>query len=66
MTNIVTLKTLCAEIKVEPRVARQKLRIASKDAKTHPELAKAHKPRHPWQWLKGSSGEKEARTALSA
>lgn len=33
-------------------------------AKANPELAKARKPRTPWQWLKGSAAEKEARRAL--
>lgn len=65
MTDIVTLKMLCAEIKVDPRVGRQKLRLAIKDAKTHPELAKAHKPRTPWQWIKDSNAEKEARAVIS-
>ena len=32
--------------------------------KAHPELAKARKPRTPWQWVKGSAAEKSARTVL--
>lgn len=35
------------------------------DLKKHPELAKLHKPRAPWSWVKGSPGEKEARATLA-
>ncbi len=65
MTNIMTLKTLCNELKINPREAREQLRAAISDAKENPELAKARKPRTPWQWVKGSAAEKEARKALS-
>ncbi|MEP4989577.1 MAG: hypothetical protein ABJV68_18090 [Paracoccaceae bacterium] len=65
MADIVTLKALCEELKIDPREAREKLRAAVSDAKTNPELAKARKPRTPWQWVKGSSAEKEARKVLS-
>jgi hypothetical protein len=34
------------------------------DAKKNPELAKMRKPRTPWQWVKGSAAEKEARSVL--
>ena len=44
--------------------ARERLRAAASDAKANPELAKARKPRTPWQWVKGSAAEKEARRAL--
>jgi len=57
---------ICAELKIEPRVAREKLRAAIREPKKYPNLAKAHKPRQPWQWAKGSPAEKEARSALSA
>ncbi|MCD7059118.1 hypothetical protein [Pelagibacterium xiamenense] len=62
--EIVTLKQLCAELKVDPRDARERLRAAARDAKKNPELAKMHKPRTPWQWAKGSAAEKEARQAF--
>ena len=62
----VSLKAICAEMKVDPRIAREKLRIAVRDAKKFPELAKAHKPRSAWDWPKGSAAEKEARLALAA
>jgi len=65
MSDIITLKALCAELKIDPREAREKLRAAVSDAKANPELAKARQPRTPWQWVKGSVGEKEARKALS-
>jgi len=45
---------------------REKLRIAVREAKKYPELAKAHKPRSAWEWPKGSLAEKEARAALTA
>ena len=59
--EIITLKALCAELKIDPKEARERLRGAVRDQKEHPELAKSHKPRAPWQWLKGSAGEKEVR-----
>lgn len=64
MADIVTLKALCEELKIAPREAREKLRSAVKDAKINPELAKARKPRTPWQWVKGSAGHKEALALL--
>ncbi len=66
MSDIVTLKALCAELKIDAREAREKLRAAVSDAKANPELAKARKPRTPWQWVKGSAAEKEARKVLSS
>lgn len=59
--EIITLKTLCDELKLDPREARERLRDAVRDPKKYPELVKSHKPRAPWQWIKGSAGEKEAR-----
>lgn len=64
MPDIITLKTLCKELKIDPREARERLRAAVTDAKTNPELAKARKPRTPWQWVKGSAGHKEAVATL--
>jgi hypothetical protein len=61
----VSLKAICAESKLDPRVAREKLRLAVRDAKKYPELAKAHKSRSAWEWAKGSPAEKEARAALT-
>lgn len=66
MTDTVTLKAICEELKIDPREARERLRAAASDAKANPELAKAHKPRTPWQWVKGSVAEKEARKVLSS
>lgn len=66
MSDIVTLKALCKELKIDPREAREKLRAAVSDAKANPELAKAHKPRSAWQWIKGSAGENNARQVLKA
>ena len=64
MADIVTLKDLCEELKLDPREARERLRAAASDAKANPELAKARKPRTPWQWVKRSAAEKEARRVL--
>jgi hypothetical protein len=65
MTDIITLKQICTELKLDPREARERLRAAARDAKKHPELAKTHKARAPWSWAKGSAGEKEARVAVT-
>ena len=65
MTDIVTLKNLCGELKIDPREARERLRAAARDAKANPELAKARKPRTPWQWVKGSEVEKLAREVIA-
>ncbi len=64
--EIITLKALCAELKIDPKEARERLRDAVRDPKKYPELAKSHKPRSPWQWLKGSAAEKETRLILAA
>lgn len=66
MTDTVTLKAICDEFKIDPREARERLRAAVGDAKTNPELAKARKPRTPWQWVKESAAEKQARKVLSS
>jgi hypothetical protein len=47
-----TLKGICAEMKIDPRVAREKLRTAIREPKKYPNLAKAHKPRQPWHGLR--------------
>lgn len=64
MSDIITLKALCEELKIDTREARDKLRAAVSDAKTNPELAKSRKPRAPWQWVRGSAAEKQARRSL--
>lgn len=65
MSDIITLKALCEELKIDPREARERLRAAVTDAKANPELANSHKPRTPWQWVKGSEVEKLAREAIT-
>ncbi len=64
--EMVTLKQLCTELKVDPREARERLRLAVRDVKKNPELAKSHKPGHTWEWPKNSAALKEARAVLSA
>jgi hypothetical protein len=63
--ELVTLKQLCAELKIDPREARERLRLAVRDSKKNPELAKSHKSGHGWEWQKNSTALKEARAALS-
>lgn len=63
--EIITLKALCVELKITPKEARERLRDAVRDPKKYPELAKSHKPRAPWQWLKESTAGSEARNAVS-
>jgi hypothetical protein len=65
-TEPMTLKGICGELKIDPRVAREKLRAAIREPKKYPNLSKAHKPRQPWAWAKGSPADKEARAALIA
>ena len=57
-------QALCVELKVDPREARDRLRLAVRDTKKNPELAKSHKPGHTWEWPKNSAGLTEARAAL--
>ena len=64
MADIITLKALCQELKIDPREARERLRVAVSDATANPELAKERKPRTPWQWVKGSPAEKLARKVI--
>ena len=54
-TEMISLKQLCAELKVDPREARERLRLAVRDAKNSPELAKSHKPGRTWEWPKNSA-----------
>ena len=63
--EMVTLKLLCAELKIDPREARERLRLAVRDAKRNPELAKSHKSGHAWEWPKSALALQEARAALS-
>ena len=60
----VSLKAICTEMKLDPRLAREKLRVAVRDAKKFPDLAKARKPRTAWECPKGSPAEQQARAAL--
>jgi len=62
--GVVTLSSLCAGLKHDPKLARAKLRAAAKDVKTFPALAK-HAPRKCWEWERGSPAIAEARKVLS-
>ena len=64
--EMIALKQLCTEMKVDPREAREKLRLAVRDTKKNRELAKSHKPGQAWEWQKSSPALKEVRAALTA
>jgi hypothetical protein len=66
VTDTVSFKAICTELKLDPRLAREKLRIAVREAKKFPELAKAHKPRSAWEWPRGSEAEQQAMVALTS
>jgi hypothetical protein len=52
-TETITIQVLCDELHIAPRIAREKLRIAVREPKKYPDLAKTHKPREAWSWAKG-------------
>ncbi|WP_227512164.1 hypothetical protein [Tritonibacter mobilis] len=54
------IETICDELNIAPRGARERLRATASSAKANPELAKARKPRTQWQWVKGATAYKEA------
>lgn len=62
----ITLKQICKEHKLCPRLSRMLLREAAKDEKKYPNLAKHHKPRSAWIWEKGSKTHDEALNALKS
>lgn len=64
--EMISLKQLCTELKVNPREARERLRLAVRDTKKNPELAKSHKPGQAWEWPKSSPALKEVRVVLSS
>lgn len=66
VVELVTLKQLCTELKIDRREARERLRLAKRDSKKHPELAKSHRPGHAWEWPKNSPAVKEVRAVLTA
>jgi hypothetical protein len=55
-TEMVTLKTICAEMKIDPTEARVKLRAAGKKLR--------HAQGQPWTWSKGSPVIKEVKAIL--
>ena len=65
MSDITTLKSLCDELKVNPKMARKRLRAAMQRPDDFPALIKSHKPRGSWQWIRASDSELQARTAVS-
>jgi len=64
--EMITLKQLCTELKIPTREARERLRLAVRDTKKNPELAKSHKPGNAWEWPKNSPALKEVRAALTS
>ena len=61
---IITLETVCAEIGIDPREGRKRLRYAVKDAKAYPQLAANHVGGGAWEWPEGSPQLVEAKKAL--
>ena len=60
-TDVVTLSSICKELKVEPTIARAKLRAV--DPKEYPAIAK-HKHGTSWEWKKGDAAIKEVKALL--
>lgn len=60
----VTLKQICKEMQLDPRLARMLLREAAKDKKRYPHLSENRGVRAPWSWPQGSKGLNEALAAL--
>ena len=66
MSDTITLKALCEELKVDPKAARKLLRLALRKPQKFPELVKSHQHRGSWQWQAGSNAGKEARLVLES
>jgi hypothetical protein len=64
MSDITTLKTLCDELKVDPKIARKRLRTAIEQVDQYPDLVKSHKHRGSWKWKTGDEAEQQARTVV--
>lgn len=64
LPKTISLKEICKEHKLCPRVSRMLLREAAKDEKKNPNLAKHHKPRTAWIWTQGSKAMDEAIVVL--
>lgn len=60
----VTLKQVCKERQLDPRLSRMLLREAAKEVKKYPNLSKGRTARAPWVWGKGSKGLEEALAVL--
>lgn len=56
-TEVVTLKQICTELKIDPTEARVKLRAAGKRLR--------HTAGKPWEWSKGSPVIKEVGAILT-
>ncbi|MCL4066699.1 hypothetical protein M3484_08950 [Pseudomonas sp. GX19020] len=65
MADIITLKTICDELKLNPRKARQRLRTAAADNDAYKDLAEGRKPKAIWQWADGSKALEIARKVLA-
>lgn len=66
MSDTITLKALCEELKVDPKSARKQLRLALRKPQKFPELFKSHKRRGSWQWQARSNAGKEARLVVES
>ncbi len=61
MDQAMTMKELCEEMKLDPRLAQMKLREA---AKNNSGLVAIHMPRTQWRWLKRSAEDKSIGKAV--
>ena len=64
--EMVTLDQLARELRMPPRDARMLLRLAAKQTKVYPTLAKEHIARQPWQWNLRSRALDKATPAVSS
>jgi len=62
--KFVPLKTVCAELNVDPRQARIKLRKAVHDKKNYPDLAASHAHHARWEWEQGSKALEDVKRAV--
>lgn len=63
-SKVISLKEICRDHKLCPRVSRMLLREAAKNEKKHPNLAKHHKARTAWMWPQNSTALDEALNIL--
>lgn len=63
-SKTISLKEICRDHKLCPRVSRMLLRECVKDQNRYPHLARYHKPRTAWIWPVDSKSLNEALSVL--